>query len=388
VGSTAIDPSVAVPASWFKRILLPGFAFKAVVIGGGYSTGRELAEFFMPSGPWGGVAGMLLAMAIWSALCVVTFLFAQAMHALDYRTFFQKLLGPFAILFELSYLLYIVVILAVYGAAAGSLGTSVFGWPILLGTLCLMAGIAIFTTFGNSAVERLFKWVSIFLYATYAVFLVLAVVKFGEKVPQSFAMHVSTDGWALRGITYAGYNIIGAVVILPVLRHQSSIRDTVKAGLLCGPLAMLPALIFFVCMCAFYPVIANETLPSAFMLRQMKIPIFEVVFQLMIFAALLESGTGAVHAVNERIASAYRDRYGRDLRQSLRFIAAGLLLVGSIFIANRFGLVALIAKGYRALAYTIIALYVVPVLTYGIWQLVRIKRLAALPANSHRAELP
>jgi uncharacterized membrane protein YkvI len=30
-------------ASWFKRILLPGFAFKAVVIGGGYSTGRELA---------------------------------------------------------------------------------------------------------------------------------------------------------------------------------------------------------------------------------------------------------------------------------------------------------------------------------------------------------
>src|SRR3984957_3023132 len=127
-------------SSLFQRFLLPGFAFKAVVIGGGYSTGRELAEFFMPSGPWGGVAGMLLAMAIWSVLCVVTFIFARAMHALDYRTFFQKLLGPFAILFELSYFLYIVVILAVYGAAAGALGTSVFGWTILLGTLFLLAG--------------------------------------------------------------------------------------------------------------------------------------------------------------------------------------------------------------------------------------------------------
>ena len=35
----------------FQRFLLPAFAFKAVVIGGGYATGRELAEFFLPSGP-------------------------------------------------------------------------------------------------------------------------------------------------------------------------------------------------------------------------------------------------------------------------------------------------------------------------------------------------
>ena len=34
------------PGSWFQRILLPGFVFKGVVIGGGYATGRELVEFF------------------------------------------------------------------------------------------------------------------------------------------------------------------------------------------------------------------------------------------------------------------------------------------------------------------------------------------------------
>ena len=37
-------------AGWFRRLVLPGFAFKAVVIGGGYATGRELAEFFLPQG--------------------------------------------------------------------------------------------------------------------------------------------------------------------------------------------------------------------------------------------------------------------------------------------------------------------------------------------------
>ena len=372
--------------SGFQRFLLPGLAFKAVVIGGGYATGRELAEFFLPSGPWGGLAGMVLAMLIWSAVCVTTFLFARAIRALDYRTFFQHLLGPFAILFELSYFPYIVLILAVFGAAAGAVGAAVFGWPKLYGALCLMAGIAFFTMFGNTSVERLFKWVSIFLYATYAVFLILALTKFGGRIAPSFVAPAPTAGWALGGLTYAAYNIVGAVVILPVVRHMTSNRDAVKAGLLAGPLAMLPALIFFVCMCAFYPEIRSETLPSDFMLRQMNLPVFHVAFQLMIFAALLESGTGSVHAVNERIASAYRRRRSNELPNSARLSIAGAMLIGSIFLADHFGLVTLIAKGYRILAYAMLVLYVVPLMTYGIWQLQRRPRESALGAVSEAGD--
>jgi len=363
-------------SSWFQRYLLPGFAFKAVVIGGGYATGRELAEFFLPSGPWGGVFGMLLATVICSVMCATTFTFAHAVNALDYRTFFRNLLGPFAVLFELSYFPYIVLILAVFGAAAGAVGKALFGWPTLYGTLCLMAGMGYFTMFGNASVERLFKWVSIFLYVTYAVFLIIALTKFGDRISASFAMTLPgtaapTTGWAIGGITYAAYNVIAAVVILPTVRHLSSTADTIRAGLLAGPLAMLPAIIFFVCMCAFYPNIRTETLPSDFMLRQMNMPVFHLLFQLMIFAALLESGTGSVHAVNERIAAVYRRRGKGDLPHSARLAIAAALIVGSIFLADRFGLVTLIAKGYRLLAYTMLALYVVPLLTYGIWRLWR-----------------
>lgn len=63
-------------STFFQRFLLPGFAFKAVVIGGGYATGRELVEFFLPSGPRGGLLGMLLAMLICSLICTLTFTFA------------------------------------------------------------------------------------------------------------------------------------------------------------------------------------------------------------------------------------------------------------------------------------------------------------------------
>lgn len=382
----ALAAARASQPSWLQRFLLPGLAFKACVIGGGYATGRELAEYFIPSGPWGGLASMVLAMAIWSVVCVLTFLFARAMHAFNYRTFFTRLLGRFALLFELSYIAYVIVVLAVFGAAAGSIGLAIFGWPLLYGTLCLIAGIALVTTFGSISVERLFKWVSVFLYLVYAAFLGLALVRFGQRIPPSFAAHAPSEGWAVRGVIYAGYNIIGAVMILPVVRHFTSDRDAIKAGLLCGPLAMLPALIFFVCMCAFYPAIGAQTLPSDFMLRRMNLPIFHLTFQLMIFAALLESGTGAVHAINERLAAAYRARREAELPNSLRLLAAGGILIGSIFIANRFGLVTLIAKGYRGLAYLILALYVAPLVTYGVWQLWCHRRLQSRAIGSTRAE--
>jgi uncharacterized membrane protein YkvI len=358
--------------SWFQRILLPGLAFKAVVIGGGYATGRELVEFFMPSGPWGGVASIVFATVISSAVCVATFLFARNAQAFNYRTFFRRLLGPFACLFELTYFPYIVLVLAVFAAAAGAIGEAVFGLQKVYGSLCLIVGIAFFTACGGWAVEGLFKWVSIFLYATYAVFMIFALTHFGHRISASFAAPACANGWMLGGLTYASYNIIGAVVILPVVRHMTSSRDAVTAGVLAGPLAMLPALLFFICMCAFYPDIRAEALPSNYMLTQMNVPIFHFTFQMMIFAALLESGTGLVHAINERIASSYRARRDCELGHSARLGIASAVLVGSCFLANRFGLVTLIAKGYRMLAYAMLILYVLPLMTYSGWRLFRV----------------
>ncbi|WEJ99608.1 MAG: hypothetical protein P0Y59_22310 [Candidatus Sphingomonas phytovorans] len=361
----------AVRSSWFQRFLLPGFAFKAVVIGGGYATGRELAEFFLPSGPWGGLAGMLLAMIIWSTVCAVTFAFARAAQAYDYRTFFEHLLGPGWILFEIAYVAFVILILSVFGAAAGAIGAATMGLPPIVGTLTLAGAIALFATFGNASVEQLFKYVSFLLYGVYALFVVLALTSFGDRISANLALATPTDGWAVGGLTYAGYNIVGAVVILPVMRHLTSQRDAIVSGLIAGPLAMLPALLFFICMIAFYPGIASETLPSDFMLQQLRIPVFHLLFQLMIFAALLESGTGSVHAINERIAAVWRRRRGVDLSHRARAGIATLLLIGCIFVADRFGLVTLIGNGYRILAYALLAVYVVPLLTLGLYRVVK-----------------
>jgi uncharacterized membrane protein YkvI len=357
-------------ATWINRFVLPALAFKAVVIGGGYATGRELVEFFLPSGAVGGVCAMLLAAGIWSAVCALTFLFAFTVRAADYQSFFRRLLGPFAFLFEALLILYTIITLSVFGAAASAIGASLMDWPSIAGTLLLACGILVVAARGSDSVEGLFKYVSVLLYCTYAAFLLLCVARFGGLIGNAFAHAGPPVGWVVNGVTYASYNVIGATMILPALRHQRSRRDALLSGLVCGPLAMLPALVFFVCLSAFGVQVAGQTLPSDYLLRQLQLPLFHWLFQLMIFAALLECSVGNVHAINERVIGHHVGKGGLDTPR-LRLAVTVLLLVFAMGIAQAVGLVDLIAKGYRMLAYLVLLIFILPLVTLGVWRLMR-----------------
>jgi uncharacterized membrane protein YkvI len=72
-----------------------------------------------------------------------------------------------------------------------------------------------------------------------------------------------------------------------------------------------------------------------------------------------------VHGVNERLARSYEDRR-RPMRRWLRpTVALSLLCLGALL--ARIGIVDLIARGYGTITWFFLAIYVVPVLTVGIW---------------------
>jgi uncharacterized membrane protein YkvI len=56
------------------------------------------------------------------------------------------------------------------------------------------------------------------------------------------------------------------------------------------------------------------------------------------------------------------------LSAAVRLSITAVLLLGSIFLAARFGLVTLIARGYRGLAYLFLGVFVLPVMTLGLRQ--------------------
>src|SRR3546814_5392558 len=63
-------------------------------------------------------------------------------------------------------------------------------------------------------------------------------------------------------------------------------------------------------------------------------PAFRILFQVMIFAALLESGAGAVHAINERISGAVESRGRAPLGTGARALIGTAILTVCMFVAG------------------------------------------------------
>lgn len=357
-------------SDFFKRYLLPGFVFEAAVIGGGYATGRELVEFFLPAGPWGGLLGMAVSMLLWSAVLMISFELARLARAYDYRSFFKLLLGPGWFLFEIAYFLLMIIVMAVMGAAAGEITNGLFGAPKLVGSLAMIAGTGLVLFYSNAIIEKFLALSVGYLYLVYLIFVVWSVVAFGDRIAANVASVPVGTQWFKAGITYAGYNVASIPAVLFCIRHLTRRREAVVAGLLAGPLGMLPGALFYVAMMGYYHEIGAVTLPSAFLLDKLQAPWFAWAFQIAVLLTLVDTGVAMLHAINERVAKAYEERQ-RTMPRIVRPALSVTVMLASVYAASAVGLVDLIAKGYGLLTYAFIVLLILPVLTVGIWKVFR-----------------
>ncbi|HEX9728687.1 MAG TPA: hypothetical protein VGA37_09295 [Gemmatimonadales bacterium] len=351
-----------------KKWVLPGLVFQSVVIAGGYGTGREIAEFFLSRGPLGGLLAMVLvSTVIWSAVNMASFEFARVFRRYDYRTFFKTLLGPAWVSFEVLYVIQLVIVLAVIAAAAGTMLRETFNLPYAVGVVGITAAVGFLVFRGSETIERVLTGWSVVLYGTYLVFFVWGFSRFGAAIADALSQPIAGAGWIVGGVQYAGYNLAVVPAVLFAVRHAETRRDALIAGALSGPIAIIPGVLFYLVMVGQYPAVVGQAVPANFLLAALGSRGLTIVFQVVLFGTLIETGAGMIHAVNERLASAYRDR-GRDLPRFLRPVAAvGLLALAAGL--SRFGLIDLIAKGYGTLTWAFIAVFVIPVLTWGVWKI-------------------
>lgn len=356
--------------SIFQRYLLPGFIFMAVVVGGGYSTGRELVQFFLPSGPVGGLMGMAVTMTVWSAVLAVSFELVRQTQSYDYKTFFEHLLGRGWVLYEIAYLVLLVLVFAVIGAAAGEVAHQSVGMPTLFGTLAMMGVIAVLVFYGSALIEKVLAFFALLLYGLYAAIAAWGLSAFGEQISASFAGATAGSDWMLAGLRYASYNVAAVPAVFFCLRHQTRRREALIAGLLAGPIAMTPGVLLYLTMMAWYPQIGEQPVPLNYLLGQFNAPWFQHLFQLVMFGILIKTGTALMHSINERVAR-WIEAGGRRAPRGWRPALSLLVLAVSVFAASAVGLVSLIAKGYGFLTYVFIALLVAPVLTVGLYRVAK-----------------
>ncbi len=356
-------------AKAFQKYLLPGFVFQSIVVGGGYGTGRELVQFFLTQGPLGGYLGMIVATLVWGLILSLGFELARMQRHFDYRTFTKGLLGRGWLAFEVLYVLSAVLTIAVVGSAAGELSAQMFGSAPLIGTLIAVAAVAFFAFWGSALIEKFFSFWSFALYAVYIAMIAFVAPKFGGEIARNAGVMTPDSEWLVWGLKYAAYNMAALPAMLFVVRHLESRRDSMIAGFVAGLIGMFPGALIYTALLAFYPGILEQSIPANFVLDRLDMPVFQLLFQIVLFGTFIETGTGMIHGYNERIAGFLAER-GETLTHWRRLAIASVILFVSVWLADRFGLIALIERGYGMITYGYWLIFLAPILAVGFWKIV------------------
>ena len=134
-----------------------------------------------------------------------------------------------------------------------------------------------------------------------------------------------------------------------------------------GPIAIIPGLLFYIAVVGFYPEILPVEIPVVYVLNKAGVPALLILFQIVLFGTLVETGTGFIHSVNERLRSALHTR-GKDLKQWQRPMVAVIILLIA-FGLSTFGLIDLIAKGYGTISWGFFVVFIIPLMTIGIYKI-------------------
>ena len=353
---------------WYKKYLLPGFIAQSVLIAGGYGTGRELVEYFVQYGPTGGLMGMGLTTVLWAALFALSFEFARVFKAYDYRTFFEKLIGPGWMVYEAAFIVLLFLIMGVVGAASGSILRDSFGLPPLVGSGLFLVCVAYLTYSGSKAIEVALSWWSYLLYAIYIIFLYIGITHFGDAISANFAAHVVKPGWQMGGFKYAFYNIAVVSTVLFSLNYLETRKEAIISGVMAALICIIPAVFFYVVTVGFYPDVLSMEIPANGIIANLGVKFLLPVWLIILFGTMIETGVGFFHSINERINSTLIAKRGKGMSNTARGAVGAVLALMGLAISN-FGLIGLIAKGYGTISWVFFILQGVALFTIGIWKI-------------------
>ena len=121
----------------YGKYLLPGVLLQSVLIGGGYATGREIVSYGAKFGAGGWIAGIgvLIGFAV---VAILTFEIARLYKVYDYKSMIKELIGPLWPLFDVVYVLTMIVIIAVMASASGDIVESTTGLNYWAGVVILI----------------------------------------------------------------------------------------------------------------------------------------------------------------------------------------------------------------------------------------------------------
>ncbi|MDY6084614.1 MAG: hypothetical protein SPI25_05130 [Dialister sp.] len=361
------------------RYMLPGIILQSVLIGGGYATGREIVEYGAKFGAMGWLSG-LATFAGFALVSVLSFELVRLYKVYDFKSFLKELIGPLYRIFDLVYLLFMVIIIAVMASATGAVVEQMLGFNYWYGVTAITIIVGGLNFYGEKMIAYFETFGTILLYVGYICFSVL-VISHGEgniarvfaTADVSYVPDASIGAALWTGVLYMAYNLVVFPASFFTVRMQTRRRHSVISGIIAGLLMVIPWFLTYYAVMAFYPdkEILSSPVPWVAMMQADNAPGWLLLlFSIVMGWTLIETATGIIHAMLTRIDTGLTDSGKEPLTRGRRALLTLTILIASVIFA-KVGIIDLIAKGYNMLAYAFILLYLLPLLTVGTWKILK-----------------
>jgi uncharacterized membrane protein YkvI len=360
---------------WFRVYVMPAAVFQSAVIGGGYGTGREVVEYFTMQGLAGGLLGLGVATLTLGIILAATFEFARRFAVYDYRKFIKALIGPGWVGYEATYVVAVILVLAVIGSAASDILRDQLGWPKWVSTGLMLVAITAMAFYGRDFVARIMTLWAVLLSAIFLIYFVLTVARFGPGIAQAMADGSVQHGWAKKGLQFALYNVAIMPALLFSVRAIASRSEAILSGLIAALGAIFPALLFHVSFAAHHDQVIAQPLPTYWMISQLGAKWFMGIYLVGLFGTLVQTGIGVIQGLIERLDSWRLERGLAPVTRPHHALLALLTIALSGFL-SAVGVVTLVAQGYGLLAWAFLLVYTLPLLTIGLVRLMRTRATA------------
>ena len=359
----------------FSRIVLiylvPGVVIQSVTIGGGYGTGREIVEYFTQYGVTGGILGMCLAIVCFAVVIATTFEIARCFRAYDYRSYLFQLIGRACYLYDVIGICMFLIVLAIIGAATGSVLSDTFGLPVWVGSMVMLVIVMLLNFYGRELVTKVLLIWSVFLYAVFIIYFIIIFARYSSGIIEQLQLAEVRSGWAVSALQYSLYNLAAVPIVLYAARHIETRIQSIVSGIIASVFTILPGLLLHLSFASSYPDIVEQSLPTYWMIQLLSIPLLMSVFVIVLFGTFIETACGLLQGLNERLDQWQLERKGKTFSRKQHAMTAGLLIISSIGLST-FGIIALISHAYGFMAWCFLLVYILPTLTIGIYTLAKL----------------
>lgn len=346
---------------FWKIYFLPGIVFQSILMGGGYATGREVVEYCARFGYEGVFVTTIVAFGF-ALLFFLSIDLSISTKSFDYRSWSKQMLGLLWPMFDVLFIIMSIIAIAVVTAAVCNIMEITISFEYQYSIIVIVTIVGILSYKGRSTLEKFKTLGSLLLYIAFFIFLFCFFNT--NKHSQSEILYFNPDSnWFVSSLKYILYNAVVIPACLFTFDVIENRRQAIISSIIAGVLGVVPMLILL--MIFIGPFGTNEILKS-------ELPLFAILtkkgsnlllllYYLTLLYTLIETCTGLLHAINNRINQQFYDYKGKKINAKyLTALSIVVLLIASFL--SKIGIITLVAKGYGTMAWGFAILMVAPLI--------------------------